>query len=217
MSIMRMVTMREVCFIESVHCHEMLTDKGQGSHSVLQAHQKRNRSIRPPDPNALLSGRRAPSSGDRSLDHQPTHTPSATHGRTANPQHSNAEARPSQDTRTSPDVQRPVDDEDGPDSSDNGTPAAAVVRRRTRKSRDKATSSQLGFYSEPWHAALCAAKNLFRLSIHTDDQDAFPERNAQNLEFVHQCLLEAISKAPPSILRGLDEGTFLLLLSTSAH
>lgn len=94
------------------------------------------------------------------------------------------------------------------DDEDEDEEATGPKQRRSRTSNGDIRPTQLRFYSGTWVDVLIAAKNNYRLFVHTDDP--FPERTAASLEDAHGCLLEAIGKFREESQLPLDQGMLIL-------
>jgi hypothetical protein len=57
-----------------------------------------------------------------------------------------------------------------------------------------AKPTQMWYYSGAWVDILKAAKNCYRLYLHTATADAFPECNMDSLQDANDCLLEVIAQ-----------------------
>lgn len=97
-----------------------------------------------------------------------------------------------------------ADDED----EDEDTQVTGPKTRRSRTTNNDIRPSQLRFYSGTWIDTLIAAKNNYRLFIHTEDP--FPERTSESLEDARNCLLEAIAKFKEESQLPLDGGMLLV-------
>jgi hypothetical protein len=170
-----------------------------GSQSVLDMHRRKNRPIRPPNPNpqshvdpAFVSRRNTSTS----------HISNKTHGNKNVARHADTFLHTDDTLFQSGQLSRhsdvPFVDVSGAqssgvpapnDRSDPGVHVPVSAPRRTRSCREP-LPSHIGFYEGHWVHVLVMAKSLFRYYIHTNT--AFPERNDKNLEHACECLVESI-------------------------
>ena len=84
-----------------------------------------------------------------------------------------------------------------PDNSDDESDTNDSQRKpraaRNSKPQGETKPSQLGFYSGAWVGILITARNNYSNFIHTGDKP-FPERTIDNLQDVHNFLMEAIGE-----------------------
>lgn len=71
--------------------------------------------------------------------------------------------------------------------------------------------TQLRFYSGSWVDVLKDAKHQYRLYLHTEAEEPFPERSHNSITEARDCLLEAIGKFQDEVKLPLDEGLSLSL------
>ena len=91
------------------------------------------------------------------------------------------------------------------DSDDDPTPLTRAIRRH--KPLEEAKPTNLRFYGGAWHDVLVMAKNIYRLAIHADGQNPFPERNDPNLDAAHDSLFEATNQLSREAKEAIDRAS----------
>ncbi|KAF8811157.1 hypothetical protein BYT27DRAFT_7208610 [Phlegmacium glaucopus] len=207
-----------------------------GSYPVLEMHQKKNGSIRPPNPDLLRNCAEKPRAeirGDKDrVGISAPRIKAQTAARTWHQAKSKTFlAPPRRDMAISKDdfeENRQVNDASDSDNANNTNNVDDADdthvddaddtehsednmdiqprRRQRRTANNDMKPSQLRFYSGTWVDVLIAAKNNYRLFVHTEDP--FPERTAASLEDAHRCLLDAVGSFTEENKLPLDEDVY---------
>ncbi|KAH9164867.1 hypothetical protein EDB89DRAFT_1911835 [Lactarius sanguifluus] len=186
------------------------SDEDGGSQSVLQSHQQKNRAIRPPNPDVLLAtDKRVPPQVPRQTNAgqlgTPTHDISVTCGHVANPRHNNRGCHSAPDNHGRHSL---APDENNAEGSNHDV-APKARSTRTFKPPEDAKPTHLRYYhGTPWYDVLVSAKSFYRMSIHTETSDPFPERSRESLGAAHDCLLEAIALLTTAEQASLNDTTY---------
>ncbi|KAH9165647.1 hypothetical protein EDB89DRAFT_2076601 [Lactarius sanguifluus] len=99
-------------------------------------------------------------------------------------------------------------DENNAEGSDHDV-APKARSTRTFKPPEDAKPTHLRYYhGTPWYDVLVSAKSFYRMSIHTETSDPFPERSRESLGAAHDCLLEAIALLTTAEQASLNDTTY---------
>ncbi|KAH9159459.1 hypothetical protein EDB89DRAFT_2083809 [Lactarius sanguifluus] len=185
-------------------------DEDGGSQSVLQSHQQKNRAIRPPNPDVLLAtDKRVPPQVPRQTNAgqpgTPTHDISVTCGHVANPRHNNRGCHSAPDNHGRHSL---APDENNAEGSDHDVAPKARSTRTFKPPEDAKPTHLCYYHGTPWYDVLVSAKSFYRMSIHTETSDPFPERSRESLGAAHDCLLEAIALLTTAEQASLNDTTY---------